>query len=148
MIFKSGLHSDHISNNTEDHIDGLTHNNASEVNFGNGTTSGFFSWVDNYTVDGVNKTIVTSPAVSVDHEDSAYNQMYFSFAHGNNITWDPKIGVTRATTSIYDIYHPMSSTIPTSLSSSPKSTPGFEVLLAGLSLGVVAVIITKRLQKH
>ncbi len=152
MIFKSGLRSDHISNNTEDHIDGLTRNKASEVNFGNGTTSGFFSWIDSYTVDGVNKTIVTSPAVSVDKEDSSYNQMYFSFAHGKNITWDPKVGVTRATTSIYDMYHPLSlttsSTIPvSSVLPTTKSTPGFELLIAALSLGVIA-IVTRRYNKH
>ena len=33
--------------------------------------------------------------------------MYFSFAHGNIISWDPKIGVTRASTSLYDNQHPL-----------------------------------------
>ena len=176
MIFKSDLQSKSISNNTEDHVDGLTQTNASEVNFGNGSTDGFFSWQDNYTVDGVSKQIETSPAVSVDLEDSSYNQMYFSFYHGNTISWDPKIGVTRTSTSLYDSQNPLnlnpnttttnsnnpSVTSPTttsnpinpttapssvnSINSSTKSAPGFEIILVGFSLIVIAVI-TKRFHK-
>ena len=60
MIFKSDLQSKSKSNNTEDHVDSLTQNKTSEVNFGNGSTESFLSWVDNYTVDGVSKRIETS----------------------------------------------------------------------------------------
>ena len=60
MIFKSDLQSKSKSNNTEDHVDSLTQNKTSEVNFGNGSTESFLSWVDNYTVNGVSKRIETS----------------------------------------------------------------------------------------
>ena len=148
-IFQSSLHSDQISNQTEDHTDGFTHNKESAVNFGNGSTDGFFSWADNYTVDGVNKQIVTSPSVSVDREDNSYNQLYFSFAQGTNITWDPKIGVTRATTFAYDIMQSLSanSSALSSLSSASMNTPGFELLMAVLSIGAIT-IVTRRYYKH
>ena len=148
-----GFSSDQISNQTEDHRDGLTHDNVSAVNFGNLTTGGFFSWLDNYNVDGVNHTIVTSPSVTVDHEDSSQNQLYFSFVQGHVISWDPKVGVDRSTTSAYDIANPFTapstSTSPVVVSSSTsstsnKSSPGFEILVSVLSIGVIGLVSRRR----
>lgn len=152
MLMKSGDHndgfkSDKISNQTEDHKDGLAHGNESAVNFGNGTTAGFFSWADSYMVDGQNKTIVTSPAVSVDREDTAQNQLWFSFAQGNVINWDPKVGVDRSTAFSYDMAHPIVLSTAVPVSSSTKASPGFEMLAVILSLGVVA-LVTKRKFKN
>lgn len=139
-IFKSNLHSDHISNTTEDHTDGFTHNNQSAVNFANGTTAGFFSWADNYTVNDQSKPIVVSPAVTVDKEDNAYNQMYFSFLQGSNITWDPSVGVTLATTSPGAILSLLSS-------SSNKTSPGYEFLLAIITIGAIAIYSKRHVNK-
>lgn len=143
-IFKSNLNSDHISNQTEDHTDGFTHNSQSAVNFANGTTAGFFSWADNYTVNGQSKPIISSPAVTVDKEDNTYNQMYFSFLQGSNITWDPSVGVTLATTSPGAILSLLSSN---SSLSSAKSTPGFEYLVALSSIVVLATYSKRYIKK-
>ena len=173
MLMSSGQHnsgfsSDTISNQTEDHTDGLTQNNESAVNFGNGTTDGFFSWADQYSVDGNNETVVTSPVVSVDQENTTYNQLYFSFDQGKIINWDPKVGVDRNSTSLYDIQHPYvapsttltSSSVSSSVTSpvannSPsvsltfsgnqnKNSPGFEIIAVMLSLGVIGLVSRKR----
>jgi hypothetical protein len=155
MKIKSNLESEHISHETEDHKEGLTHDNESSVNFGNGSSTGFFSWADSYLVDGVNESIVTSNSVMVDDEDSSQNKLYFSFAHGNDIYWDPKVGVTRATTSPYVIQQVSSSTtaiisistsqdLPTEKSTNTsQSAPGFELVAIILSIGVMTLRLRK-----
>ena len=155
-----GFESDHISNTTEAEKDGLTTQKESAVNFGNQTGSkGFFSWADNYTVDGVNDSVVTSPSVSVDHEDSSYNQMYFTFNQGNLISWDPSVGVNRASlpsanlgllsvTSTSTSTSTSSSSVTSSYSSSSSagspsksnSAPGFELFAVILSIGVLGLV--------
>lgn len=171
MTMSSGYQSsDKISSQTEDHTDGLTLSNESAVNFDNGTTHGFFSWADQYSVDGHNQTVVTSPDVSVDKQDPTQNQMYFSFLQGKIINWDPKVGVTRSSTSLYDIQHPYvpvtsssnsgsssssgsnSNSVATnspSVSSSSafnknKTSPGFEIIAVMLSLGVIGLVSKRK----
>ena len=152
-----GIESDHISNTTEAYKDGLTKDKESSVNFGNTTGSkGFFSWADNYTVDGVNDSVVTSSSVSVDHEDNAYNQMYFTFNQGNVISWDPAVGVNRASLpsaslGLLSVNTPASTTTssaaPTNSSPAPaanKSSPGFEAIAVMLSVGVIAIVSKRR----
>ena len=148
-----GIESDHIANSTEAYKDGLTKQKESAVNFGNTTGSkGFFSWADNYSVDGVNESVVTSPAVSVDHEDNSFNQMYFTFNQGNVISWDPSVGVSRASLPSASLGLLSVNTVNTlssvvSVSSSAKSTPGFEVIAVMLSIGVIALVSKKHLRK-
>ena len=163
---RSGFESEHINHETEDHMEGLTHDKESSVNFGNGSSTGFFSWIDSYLVDGVNESVVTSPSLTLDGEDHSQNIMVFSFAHGSDISWDPKVGVTRATSSSYvdqqiNSISSSSSVTTTSETTSTadsvdintttqgdqvSNTPGFELFTFIFSLGVF-IIYTKNFRK-
>jgi hypothetical protein len=112
---KSKLESEDKHEDTEDEEDGVSKHKETGLNFGDTDFLGFFTWVDEVTVDGVNESIVSSPVLD-DDEDISNHKVYFSFPQGNKIVWDPKVGVSRDTTG-------------TLLSLPPSSqVPGFEVI--------------------
>ena len=127
-VLKSQLKSYTISNHTEDEQYNLTTQRESGINFGSSQYGGFFTWTNNVLVDGQNQTVVTSSIVQ-NHEDASYNNVYFSFPHGSNISWDPKVGADYNATGI--TFGPIS------------SAPGFDflpVIIVFPILGLVALL--------
>ena len=141
MNFKSDLQSNKISHDTEDYKNGYTNKPESGVNFGNGSATGFFSWTDNYSVDGVMKPIITSTSVSVDNEDSSQNALFFSFAHGKNIFWDPKVGVTQSTFSAVSPNELLSNSLN---SNQTTGVPGLESIAVVFGMMILAFRLRKR----
>ncbi|MHA2336401.1 MAG: hypothetical protein ACXACX_03820, partial [Candidatus Hodarchaeales archaeon] len=112
---KSKLESEDKDEDTEDEEDGVSKHKETGLNFGDTDFIGFFTWVDEVNVDGVNESIVSSPVLD-DDEVISNHKVYFSFPQGNKIVWDPKVGVSRDTTG-------------TLLSLPPSSqVPGFEAI--------------------
>jgi hypothetical protein len=89
-----------IEDETEDEAEGLSLADEQQIKFSNSSVDSFFSWITTYEADGVNKTIVVSP-VTDDDDGVSKRKMYFNFVQAQKLFWDPKVGVTRATTSLY-----------------------------------------------
>ncbi|MHA1551262.1 MAG: hypothetical protein ACTSQC_04910 [Candidatus Heimdallarchaeaceae archaeon] len=73
---------------TEDEEDGRA-TDESEIDISLGDYSGFFSWIENVTVDGVNYPVNATP-LTTDEEDT---KLYLNYPRGNEIIHDPKIGI-------------------------------------------------------
>ena len=140
---KSTLVTRAISNTTEDQRDHLTSQSESGINFGSGQYGGFFSWANQLLVDGKNMSVVSSP-VMTDPEDSSgqTTMLYYSFPHGNQLVWDPRIGIAMSSPGI----NLNSAAFNPTPSSSTTNTPGFEFItaLAVLPIFGVAVLYLRR----
>ncbi|MFW9930565.1 MAG: hypothetical protein ACFFD1_14345 [Candidatus Thorarchaeota archaeon] len=146
--FKSELESRNINHDTEDEHYNLTKLQESGINFGNSSYTGFFSWADQVNVDGVNSPVVISPVMNDDAEGAGQTKMYFSFAHGNNISWDPKVGVSMSTAGIPLAISTTESSLiissPMTTNLGKSTTPGFEVFtLLSMTL-LVGIVVNKR----
>ncbi len=73
---------------TEDEEDGRA-TDESEIDISLGEYSGFFSWIENVTVDGVNFPVNATP-LTTDEEET---KLYLNYPRGNEIIHDPKIGI-------------------------------------------------------
>lgn len=73
---------------TEDEEDGRA-NDEQGIDISLGEYSGFFSWIENVTVDGVNHLVKASPLISDEEE----TRLYLNYPRGNEIIHDPKIGI-------------------------------------------------------
>ncbi len=73
---------------TEDEEDGRA-TDEQEIDISLGDYSGFFSWIENATVDGTNYPVNASP-LSTDEEET---KLYLNYPRGNEIIHDPKIGI-------------------------------------------------------
>ena len=144
MNFKSDLQSNKISHETEDYKNGYTNKPESGVNFGNGSATGYFSWTDNYSVDGVSKPIITSTSVTVDNEDQSQNTLYFSFTNGKDIFWDPKVAVTQSTFSAVAANELITNSIN---SSQTTGVPGLESITVVFGMVILAFSLRKRKNK-
>ncbi len=60
-----------------------------EVEISIGDYSGFFSWIETATVDGVVKEVKATP-IEIGEEE---NKLYLNYPRGNEIIHDPKIGI-------------------------------------------------------
>ncbi|MFW9825396.1 MAG: hypothetical protein ACFFE4_20815, partial [Candidatus Thorarchaeota archaeon] len=54
--------------------------------------TGFFSWKENATVDGISQEVLTS-ILEVDDHDENEQKIYLNYIQGNQIFHDPKIGI-------------------------------------------------------
>ena len=72
---------------TEDEEDGRA-SDEEGINIILGDYTGFFTWIENATVDGVIEKVKTTPLVSGEK-----NTMYLNYPRGNEIIHDPKIGI-------------------------------------------------------
>ena len=142
---ESALQTRAISNRTEDQADHLTKQNESGINFGSSQYGGFFSWANQLLVDGQNMSVVSSP-VMTDPEDSSgqTTMLYYSFPHGNQLVWDPKIGVAMSSVGIN-----LNSTAFIPVTNNSHSTPGFEFVfvVAALPILGIATIYLRRTAK-
>ena len=142
---ESALQTRAISNRTEDQADHLTKQNESGINFGSSQYGGFFSWANQLLVDGQNMSVVSSP-VMTDPEDSSgqTTMLYYSFPHGNQLVWDPKIGVAMSSVGIN-----LNSTAFIPVTNNSHSTPGFEfvIVVAALPILGIATIYLRRTAK-
>ncbi|MHA2050212.1 MAG: hypothetical protein ACW986_11400 [Promethearchaeota archaeon] len=56
------------------------------------TFTGFFSWKENASIDGISKRILVSE-IDVDDHNETEQKLYINYPRGNNIYHDPKIGI-------------------------------------------------------
>ncbi len=86
---------------TEDEEDGRA-TDESEIDIILGEYSGFFSWIENVTVDGVNHLVKATP-LTTDEEET---KLYLNYPRGDEIIHDPKIGIANIlqdfTTSLFN----------------------------------------------
>ena len=87
------------------------------------------------------KPIITSTSVSVDNEDSSQNALFFSFAHGKNIFWDPKVGVTQSTFSAVSPNELLSNSLN---SNQTTGVPGLESIAVVFGMMILAFRLRKR----
>ena len=73
---------------TEDEEDGRS-SDEQEVEIDYGDYTGFFSWLKNATVDGIDYEVIASP-LATSSEDST---LYLNYPQGNVIIHDPKVGL-------------------------------------------------------
>ncbi|KKK45119.1 hypothetical protein LCGC14_3165990, partial [marine sediment metagenome] len=76
---------------TEDEEQGFAVNERGVITEINQYT-GFFTWQENATIDGINQQVVTS-SITTDDLDENEQMMYINYQHGINIFHDPKLGI-------------------------------------------------------
>ncbi|MFX1477096.1 MAG: hypothetical protein ACFFCI_03090 [Promethearchaeota archaeon] len=76
---------------TEDEDNGYSSNEKGIIT-SNIDYTGFFSWQENATIDGVSRKVKRSE-IKVDEHNESEQQMYINYPHGTKIYHDPKIGI-------------------------------------------------------
>ncbi|MFW9994681.1 MAG: hypothetical protein ACFFD4_21745 [Candidatus Odinarchaeota archaeon] len=137
-----------VDEETGDEEDNLAANETSLVTGTSaGNFTGFFSWTETASVDGVAKAVKTSPLGvdeddENDHQDGAYvikNKFYLNYPRGQDIIHDPKIGVTGILREV-----PAGQDTGTGTNNgSDSSIPGFGMLALVIS-GMVALVVKKK----
>lgn len=77
-----------VDEETEDEEDGRA-TDEQEIDISMGEYSGFFSWIENVTVDGINHPVNATP-LTTDEEET---KLYLNYPRGEEIIHDPKIGI-------------------------------------------------------
>ncbi|MFW9996177.1 MAG: hypothetical protein ACFFD4_29315, partial [Candidatus Odinarchaeota archaeon] len=138
-----------VDDETEDEVKKLAANETSLVTSTNaGNFTGFFSWIETASIDGIDNAVKTSPlgVDEDDHQDEAYvvnNKFYLNYPRGQDIIHDPKLGVAGILQEI-----PISQDTGTSRTSYglENTIPGFEIVTAisMLVISSVAALVVKK----
>lgn len=120
---------------TEDEKEQLTKHDESGIVYNNNSINAFFTWANTYTVDGTDRQVVISDMADSDDGIDSSSKIYFNFEQGQEIYWDPKVGVTRESTSPY---------YSTSDPANSSSSVGFEFLPFVSLIGLVSIVFTRR----
>ena len=132
---------------TEDEIEGFADNEAALETVMNSFT-GFFSWVENATIDGTQVPVTSSlydEDDDDDDDDDYYEQkVYLNYPHGDLIIHDPKIGIAGIL---------LSPSIPSEIVSKmldilKLSKEGYLVSVAVFTLLVISGIVLYRRKKR
>lgn len=108
---------------TEDENEGRS-TNEEEVEVSMNGFTGFFSWIESVTVDGITHVVKSSP-VDEDDNDPTEQKIYLNYPRGSHILHDPKVGVAGVLQVV-----------------GQSSTPGYLGLVTVLMLAVMSGMIT------
>lgn len=111
---------------TEDEEESRAHNEAS-VETSMNDYSGFFSWLETASVDGVDMPVKNSPIHDDDDLEEDEQKMYLNYPHGDEIIHDPKIGVKGVL-----------------IGTEVTNIPGFSIISLFLALGVIIAVFKIR----